>query len=74
LNFEAAKDFDWERTTALPKLLTGAFDGEEPLYLDLRWARAEIDLSGKHPRFADAVARLSAAIAVEILMRPGSGT
>ena len=59
---KAAKDFNWERTTALPKLLARAFDGEEPLYLDLRWARAEIDLSGRHPRFADAVARLSAAI------------
>ena len=59
---KAAKDFNWERTTALPKLLAGAFDGEEPLYLDLRWARAQLDLSRRHPRFTDAVARLSATI------------
>jgi hypothetical protein len=59
---KAAKDFDWERTTALSKLLAGAFDGEEPLYLDLRWARAELDLSRRDPRFIGAVARLSATI------------
>ena len=43
-------------------LLTGAFDGDEPLYLDLRWARTEVDLSRKNPKFASALARLSAAI------------
>jgi TIR domain len=58
----ATKDFDWERTTALPKLLAGAFGGEEPLYQDLRWARNETHLSGRDPRFATAVASLSAAI------------
>ncbi|MBV8282684.1 MAG: TIR domain-containing protein, partial [Candidatus Eremiobacteraeota bacterium] len=56
------KDFDWGRTTALSLLLTGAFDGDEPLYLDLRWARTEVDLSRKNPKFATALARLSAAI------------
>ena len=55
---KAAKDFNWERTTALPKVLVGALDGEEPLYLDLRWARTEVDLSRRHPQFASAVARL----------------
>ncbi len=59
---KAAKDFNWERTTALPKALVGALDGEEPLYLDLRWARTEADLSRRHPQFASAVAQLSAAI------------
>ena len=43
-------------------MLVGALDGEEPLYLDLRWARTEADLSHRHPQFARAVARLSAAI------------
>ena len=34
----AARDFDWSRTTALPRELAGAFE-EEPLYLDMRWTR-----------------------------------
>jgi WD40 repeat protein len=38
-----------------------AFD-EEPLWLDLRWARSETDLSLEHPRFRDAVAELAAAL------------
>jgi WD40 repeat protein len=56
------KDFDWDQTNALPHLLTGVFGGEEPLYLDLRWARTEVQLSRKHPEFAYAVAKLSASI------------
>ena len=59
---KVTRDFDWEQTTALAPLLTGAFDGDEPLYLDLRWARTEVDLSRKNPKFASALARLSAAI------------
>jgi WD40 repeat protein len=59
---KTTKDFDWEQTTALPKSLAGAFAGEEPLYIDLRWARTEADLSSKHPQFASALARLSATI------------
>jgi hypothetical protein len=35
------KDFAWDETTALPPLLARAFQGEEPLYQDLRWARQE---------------------------------
>ena len=56
------KDFAWDKTTALAPSLAGAFQGEEPLYLDLRWARTEVDVSRKHPKFAGALARLSAAI------------
>jgi hypothetical protein len=56
------KDFAWDKTTALAPLLAGGFAGEEPLYLDLRWARTGVDLSRKHPKFAGALARLSAAI------------
>jgi hypothetical protein len=59
---KALNDFDWERTTALPRLPADTFEGEEPLYLDLRWARTEIHLSRKHPRFESALARLSSAI------------
>src|SRR5271166_2062404 len=56
------KDFAWDKTTALPALLVGTFGGEEPLYQDLRWAREEMQLSRKHPKFADTLAKLSAAI------------
>lgn len=54
-------DFDWTRTTALPRHLGGAFSGE-PLWLDLRWARQEEQVSLRHPGFRDAIATLSAAL------------
>lgn len=57
----AARDFDWARTTALPRRLAGAFQ-QEPHFLDLRWARARSDLSLRHPTFADAIARLAATL------------
>jgi WD40 repeat protein len=59
---KARKDFAWDKTTAIAPLLAGAFQGEEPLYQDLRWAREEVHLSRKHPGFAAALAKLSAAI------------
>ena len=59
---QGKKEFDWDRTTSLPPMLAGVLKGDEPLYLDLRWARSEVDLSRKHPKFASALARLSAAI------------
>jgi tetratricopeptide (TPR) repeat protein len=59
---KATKDFDWDRTNALPPTVAGAFKGEEPLYQDLRWAREEVQLSRKDPRFATVLAKLSAAI------------
>lgn len=55
------QDFDWTRTTALPRRLAKAFT-HEPHFLDLRWARAKEDLSLRHPTFADAVARLAATL------------
>lgn len=57
----ARTDFDWSRTTALPRRLQGAFP-QEPLHLDLRWARTATDLSLRRPGFADAVGRLSATL------------
>ncbi|NHC16327.1 TIR domain-containing protein [Motilibacter deserti] len=54
-------DFDWTRTTALPPQCKGMF-GEEPLYVDLRWARTADDLSLRHPRFRSAVAEVAAAL------------
>jgi WD40 repeat protein len=54
-------DFDWEQTTALPPTLRGVF-GDEPLWVDLRWAREATDLSLSAPRFTDAVVSLAAPI------------
>jgi TIR domain len=51
-------DFDWSQTTAVPRSLAGAFR-QEPLYLDLRWARSESQLSLKRPAFRAAVADLA---------------
>ena len=37
---ETFSDFDWTQTTSLPSALCKTFS-EEPLYLDLRWARKD---------------------------------
>ena len=52
------RDFD-EASTAVPPALRGVFD-EEPLHLDLRWARDDQHLSLRHTRFRDAIAQLAA--------------
>jgi WD40 repeat protein len=51
-------DFDWQQTTALSPRLRGQFH-EEPLYVDLRWARTEKSLSLRHARFRDAVLQIA---------------
>jgi WD40 repeat protein len=56
---EAASDFDWNVTTALPSALRGFFR-EEPRHIDLRWARTSEHLSLDDPRFRDGVAELAA--------------
>ncbi|MEU8610587.1 TIR domain-containing protein [Actinoplanes sp. NPDC048791] len=48
-----------EDSTAVPAALRGVFD-EEPLFLDLRWARGSEHLSLQHSRFRDAIAQLAA--------------
>jgi WD40 repeat protein/ABC-type oligopeptide transport system ATPase subunit len=53
-----SRDFD-ESSTAVPPALRGVFD-EEPLHLDLRWARDDQHLSLRHSRFRDAIAQLAA--------------
>jgi WD40 repeat protein len=53
-----AHDFT-EESTAVPAALRGAFS-EEPLFLDLRWARGSEHLSLQHSRFRDAIAQLAA--------------
>jgi WD40 repeat protein len=55
----SARDFDWAQTTALPECLRRQFS-DEPLWVDLRWARASESLSLRHPRFREAVADLAA--------------
>ncbi|MGH3924619.1 MAG: TIR domain-containing protein, partial [Pseudonocardiaceae bacterium] len=54
-------DFDWTRTTALPRSLSGWFTSE-PLWVDLRWARHEEQVDARHNLFRDKVASLAAAI------------
>jgi hypothetical protein len=56
---DAAGDFDWARTTAVPASLQGVLH-EEPRFVDLRWARTEEHVSLHTPRFRDAVADLAA--------------
>ena len=52
-------DFDWDRTTALPRSLERAF-AAEPLWVDLRFARAQPDMSPRQPDYLDAIADLAA--------------
>ena len=52
-------DFNRETSTALPAALMGRF-ANEPLYLDLRWARDATQLDLRHSRFRDAIASLAA--------------
>jgi len=56
-----AGSVDAGRTDALPPPLVKALR-QEPLYLDLRWARDDVTLSLNHPAFRDAVAQLAAPI------------
>lgn len=56
---EASSDFDWAQTTSLPTALRNTFS-EEPLYLDLRWARKDEDLSLRNPIFKEAIANIAA--------------
>lgn len=45
-----AGDFDWSRSTCLPNALRRRFS-DEPLYVDLRWARGKEQLSLRHSQF-----------------------
>jgi hypothetical protein len=55
------RDFDWERTTSLPRQLSGAFRGE-PFWVDLRWTNEQQILTFRNPEFVKAVAKLAAPI------------
>lgn len=56
-----ARDFDWSRTTAIPRVLAGRC-ADEPLYVDLRWARTSELLSLRSAQFRDAVVNVAAPI------------
>ncbi|SEB24323.1 glycoside hydrolase family protein [Variovorax sp. YR216] len=52
-------DFDWARTTALAPALTGCF-ADEPLFVDLRWARQAESLGPEQAAFRDALVAIAA--------------
>ena len=54
-----ADDFDWKRTSALPRSLQNAFE-HEPLHVDFRWARDRNDLTLNNKQFRGAIAALAA--------------
>lgn len=58
---DAAQDFDWNGTDALPRRLSKAFD-QVPKYIDLRWARMATDLSLRNPDFLTAVASVTSTL------------
>jgi WD40 repeat protein len=57
----AARDIDWDRSTAAHPALRGVF-ADEPRWVDLTWARTEAQLHRRHSRFHDALAELAAPI------------
>ena len=58
---DEASDFNWDKTTALPKNLSKAY-GEPPLYAYLRDVRTLTDLSLKNSAFRTQVAKIAAPI------------
>jgi WD40 repeat protein len=52
-------DFDWSRTTALPRAPFERRFGEEPTYVDLRWTAGQV-LTLRDPHFRAAVADVAA--------------
>lgn len=58
---DAARDFDPENSSALPRSLFGAFDAE-PLFIDLREVADTPAAARNDPRIQDAIATLAAVI------------
>jgi WD40 repeat protein len=50
-------DFDWDKTTALPRCLSGVFNAE-PRWIDMRWAHNASQPHSSDPRFRNAIAEL----------------
>jgi len=58
----AMVEFDWVKANLLPAGLVEKLPEEEPLFLDLRWAKSEDHLSNRNPRFLSEIAGLSSAL------------
>ena len=58
---EKKRDFDWEKTNAVPTVLKGAFE-MEPLYVDLRGFHSQEHLSYQNPGFKNKVVYLAATL------------
>lgn len=56
-----AQDFDWAKTTAVPRDIDHSFQ-DEPLYLDLRWARTEDQLSLSNLKFRSDIADVASTL------------
>ena len=54
-------DFDWQKSTALPLSLKQSFS-DEPLYVDVRWARGVNELSLRHSKFRAAILDIASTI------------
>lgn len=52
---------DWNHTNALPCALDGTLN-DEPLYVDLRWAKSAAQVSLRNPHFIDNVATIAATL------------
>ena len=57
---EDGADFDWIRTTCVPRDALGGRLKKEPLWVDLRWARVGETLTLRHGRFRQAVLDIAA--------------
>lgn len=62
---ESKRNFDFHRSTAIPRVLSDLFKSE-PTYIDLRWARSAPRRIGR-PEFSEAVATMVAAISGQSL-------
>jgi hypothetical protein len=58
---DGSGDFDWSKTTAIPRSLEGVFE-MEPLYVDLRDVRTDANLSLENSRFRECLLPLAAAL------------
>ena len=55
------EDFNWPKTDALSPILQGKFKNE-PLYVDLRWAKTTENLSLRHSQFRPGVLNIAATL------------
>ncbi|MBK8555969.1 MAG: toll/interleukin-1 receptor domain-containing protein [Lewinellaceae bacterium] len=58
---EDLKDFDWQKTNAIPEILRGKFNGE-PLFVDFTSVKSSTDLAYNNPSFKNKIALITAPI------------